>query len=86
MVSKTHILLAVGLGLLLIGVSAPAQDEQWLQYHSARELGLLGGGMQPQPLEISSEKPLGVGLPQFKVENPFFAKWPTPMAKNGTFG
>ena len=48
----------------------------------ARELGLLGG-VQPQALEISAEKPAGVELPQFKVENPFFAKWSTPMVKSG---
>jgi hypothetical protein len=61
---------------------APGREEQWLQYHCARGVGLLGGP-QSRPLEISSEKPSGVELPQFKTENPFFAKWSTPMVKNG---
>lgn len=78
-----HICLAVGIGLLVMTSQAPAQEEQWLQYHSAREPGLLGGGMQPQTLDLSTEKPSGVDLPQFKVESPFFAKWSTPMAKTG---
>ena len=80
---ETYILLSVGISLLVLKSTAAAQDEQWLQYHCARELGLLGGGMQPQMLDISTEKPSGVELPQFKVENPFFAKWSTPMVKSG---
>ncbi|HUV64565.1 MAG TPA: hypothetical protein VMW24_11750 [Sedimentisphaerales bacterium] len=83
MVSKTHIILAMAIGLLVTTSQTLAQDEQWLQYHSARELGLLGGGMQPQPLELNTEKPPGVELPQFKLETPFFARWSTPMVKSG---
>ena len=79
----THILLGVGIGLLVMTSEAPAQEEQWLQYHSAREVSLLGGGMQSQALELSTEKPLEIKLPQFKSESPFFAKWSTPMVKAG---
>jgi hypothetical protein len=81
MVRKSHILFVVGIGLLVLTPIA-AQEEQWLQYHSARELGLLVSA-QPQPLEISTEKPPGVELPQFKAENPLFAKWSTPMVTSG---
>jgi hypothetical protein len=80
---ETHILLSVGVSLLVLTSTAAAQEEHWLQYHSARELGLLGGGMQPQTLEISTEKPSEVDLPKFKAENHFFAKWSTPMVKSG---
>ena len=83
MVKKTRTLLTVGVSLLVLASTAGAQDEQWLQYHSARELGLLGGGMEPQTLDVSTERPSEVELPQFKVENPFFAKWATPMVKGG---
>ncbi len=82
MVRRMHILFVAGIGLLVLASTATAQEEQWLQYHSAREVGLLGGA-QSRPLEISTEKPSGVELPQFKTESPFFAKWSTPMVKDG---
>jgi hypothetical protein len=80
---QMYILLAVGMGLLVFASTAGAQDEQWLQYHCAREHSLTGGGMQIQTPELSTEKPSGVELPQFKAENPFFTKWSTPMVKTG---
>lgn len=76
---KTHILLIAGISLLAIVLQAPAQEEQWLQYHSAREIGLMGG-VQHQSLDLSTEKPSGVEL---KGENCLFAKWSTPMVKSG---
>jgi len=79
---QTHILLAVGIGLLAFTSSAAAQTQQWLQYHSARELSLMGG-VQYRAIELSTQKPSGVELPQLKVKEPFFVKWSTPMAKNG---
>ena len=83
MVRKMRILYVVGIGLLVLASAATAQEEQWLQYHSAREFGLLGGGMQPQMLDISTEKPSGVNVPQFKSARPLFAKWSSLMAKSG---
>lgn len=75
--------LAVGVSLLALTSQAFAQEEQWLQYHSSREIGQVAGSMYYQSLELGTEKPSGVELPQFKVENQFFAKWSTPMAKDG---
>jgi hypothetical protein len=83
MAQKTHIWLCVGVGLLVLTTQAQAQDEQWLQYHSARELRPITGGMNWQMLEPGAEKPSGVNLPQFEGRGQFFAKWPTPMVKSG---
>lgn len=82
MVCKDRIVLAVGIGLSVLASTVGAQDQQWLQYHCAREVGLLGGA-QSRSLEIGTEKPSGVELPQFKTEKPFFAKWSSPMVKGG---
>lgn len=79
---QTHILLAVGIGLLAFTSLAVAQEQQWLQYRSARELSMMGG-VKYQAYEPSTEKPLGVELPQFNVANPSFTKWSTPMVKAG---
>lgn len=83
MVKKRHILLGAGISLLVMTSWAVAQEEQWLQYHSARELSPIGDGMNSQPLDLSTEKPSGVELPQFKGQSQFFAKWSTPMVARG---
>jgi hypothetical protein len=69
--------------MALLTVIADAQDEQWLQYHSAREVRLVGFGSSVQYLEIMTDKPAGVEMPQLKSDEPVFAKWPTPMVQNG---
>ena len=74
---------AVIICIVLLTVIANAQDEQWLQYHSAREVRLVGFGSSMQNLDIVNEKPAGVEMPQFKSDKPIFAKWPTPMVQNG---
>jgi len=81
--SANHIRLVAGIYFILILSQAAAQQEQWLQYHSEREARLIGGGIGMHGLEVSSEKPSGVRLPQFKGKNQFFAKWSTPMVKSG---
>lgn len=83
MTKKTHIWFTVIISLVVLTVGAKAQDEQWLQYHSAREVRLVGFGSSSQNLEIITEKPAGVELPQFKSEDPVFAKWSSPMVQNG---
>jgi hypothetical protein len=83
MTEKRHILFAAGIVLLSLTLSARAQQEQWLRYHSAREVSVLGTASFSQSLELSSEKPAGMKLPQFKSDKPYFAKWPTPMVKEG---
>jgi len=80
---RIYIQLAVGIGLLILVSQVPAQQEQWLQYHSSREARQILGEMGSQTLELSTQQPAGVKLPQFKGESQLFAKWPTPMVKSG---
>ena len=80
---RIYIRLAVGIGLLILVSQVPAQQEQWLQYHSSREAGQILGKVGSQTMELSTEQPAGVKLPQFKGQNQLFAKWPTPMVKSG---
>ncbi len=80
---KTYILLTVGISLLVLTSPAGAQDEQWLQYHSEREAMQIVGDMTRSNLRLTSEKPQGVELPDFKCEEPFFANWSTPMVADG---
>jgi len=81
--NRIYIQLAVGIGLLILVSQVSAQQEQWLQYHSSREAGQILGEVGSQAMELSTEQPAGVKLPQFKGQNQLFAKWPTPMVKSG---
>jgi len=81
--NKIYIWLTVGISLLVLTSPTQAQDEQWLQYHSTREAHRIISDTGTSTLEITSEKPQGVELPQFKSTEPFFAKWSTPMLESG---
>jgi len=76
--NKAYIWLATGISLLVLASIAGAQ-EQWLQYHSSREAQQIVGYMGASMLKVTSEKPQGVELPDFKCNEPFFARWSTPM-------
>ena len=78
-----YILLTVGISLLLLTSPVPAQEEQWLQYHSEREADRIIGDMTRSNLRLTSEKPQSVELPDFKCEEPFFTSWSTPMVESG---
>ena len=80
---RIYIQLAVGIGLLILVSQIPAQQEQWLQYHSSREAGQILGEVGLQMIKLSTEQPAGVKLPQFKGKSQLFAEWPTPMVKSG---
>ena len=82
MVKRNHILLTIGISLLVLATSAWAQDEQWLQYHSEREAYRIIGGRSSRQT-VTSNKPEGVKLPEFKTRQQFFIDWPTPMVKSG---
>ncbi|MFB0554482.1 MAG: hypothetical protein ACETWQ_14350 [Phycisphaerae bacterium] len=83
MENKIYIWLIVGTSLLILTSPARAQDEQWLQYRSEREAWRIVGDMEPSNPKVVSEKPQGIELPDFKCNDPFFARWPTPMVDSG---
>lgn len=80
---KIYISLIAGLSLFFLMSPIKAQDEQWLQYHSEREARQIIGDMGWAEPQLTSETPQGVELPQFNGTQPLFAKWSTPMVKNG---
>ena len=80
---RTYTQLAVGIGFLILVSQVPAQQEQWLQYHCSREAGQIIGGAGSHMIELRTQQPTGVKLPQFKGKSQFFAKWHTPMVKDG---
>jgi hypothetical protein len=81
MIQVKHSFLIIGISLLVFTLSSPAQ-EQWLQYHSASEVSIVGG-VSTRALELSDETPSGMNLPQLKADKPYFAKWLTPMVEAG---
>jgi len=75
-------LLAVGISMLVLTLTAGAQDEQWLQYHTEREAQRIIGGMSSSRT-VTPDKPQDVKLPEFKTNQQFFIDWATPMVKSG---
>ena len=64
---RIYIQLAVGIGLLIPVSQACAQQEQWLQYHCSREAGQISGQVGFHSIELSTQQPSDVKLPQFKL-------------------
>ena len=83
MENKIYIQIVVGISLLILTSAARAQDEQWLQYHTSRQAWRIVGDMGASNPKVVSEKPQGVELPDFKCNDPFFARWSSPMAASG---
>jgi hypothetical protein len=83
MATRTSLLSAIGISLIVTASAAFAQDEQWLQYHSQRQAYQTIGDMGTSLLEPSTAKPKGVELPEFKNESPMFFQWSSPMAEGG---
>ncbi|MHC4620910.1 MAG: hypothetical protein ACYTEQ_24450 [Planctomycetota bacterium] len=81
--NRTRVCSGVVILVLLSASLGAGQEEQWLGYRWAREAERILGDIRSQNLELSTDKPAGVELPKFKCEKPFFAKWSSPMAKNG---
>lgn len=81
--NKINICLAIGISLIVLTSPAKAQEQQWLQYHSARQAQRIVSDMGTSTLEVKSEKPTNVQFPDFICDDPFFAFWPTPMAAGG---
>jgi len=80
---KAYILLATGISLFVLASVTAAQEEQWLQYHSSREAQQIVGYTGVSTPKVMSEKPQGIELPDFKCDEPFFARWPTAMVPSG---
>ena len=80
MIKRTYLCFII---MSLLIADARAQDEQWLQYHSAREVSLVGFSPNYKYLEIITDKPAGVELPQFRSGDTIFNKWSTPMVESG---
>lgn len=80
MIKRTYLCFII---ISLLIADARAQDEQWLQYHSAREVQLVGFSPNYKYLEIITDKPAGVELPQFRSGGTIFNKWSTPMVESG---
>jgi len=81
--SRTYILVAAGISLLVLTSLTRAQDEQWLQYHSEREAHRIVRDMGRSLLLVLSNKPQGVEVSQLKTQKQFFAQWPTYMVESG---
>ncbi len=69
--------------LILIGCSVEAQEKQSLNYQTSSQPHALVGMLSPKALEVTSERPEGIELTDFKLENPLFARWHSPVAPNG---
>ncbi len=83
MAKKTYTRLVAGFLLFISIGSVYAQNEQWLQYHCARELNMVGFSSSMKLLETSEKIPSDVSLPKFTGEKQLFAKWITPMVDKG---
>jgi hypothetical protein len=80
---RTYIRLAVAISLFVLTSMGAAEQEQWLQYRSAREASQIVGGMHMKALKLRTEKPRRVKLPKFKGQNQLFVRWLTPMIEKG---
>jgi hypothetical protein len=72
--------------LLLFAFCLPfayAQEEQWLQYRHSREAQEIVRQFGSQTPELVKSRPDGVNLPELTDKGPIFAKWSTPMVKQG---
>ena len=64
---KAYIWLVAGISLFVLASITGAQEEQWLQYHSSREAQQIVGDIRVMTIpKVTSEKPQGVELPDFK--------------------
>ena len=70
--------------MLFFGTTfAWGQQVQWLKYHSDREAYSIASFTGYQSLTINEEKPKDIELPEFMDEKPLFARWFSPLAKDG---
>ena len=82
---KKLILLWFGGLILLVSAKSPgaAPELQWLRYHTASEARMMGHHTGWKHLELSSQKPKSVAMPEFKTRETLFTQWTTPMVERG---
>lgn len=69
--------------LLAATFVASAQEPQWLQYRVSREPERhVGGSLGHVQLTPTTRAPGRVALPELEQDDPLFAPWKTPMAKD----
>ncbi|MBE0536519.1 MAG: hypothetical protein IH624_12710 [Phycisphaerae bacterium] len=75
--------LTVFIAAVILVSAVGAQEEQWLNYRSAREGAEMPGDVRLVEVALSEEAPKGIELPRFENEGPLFGAWATPMVENG---
>jgi len=83
MTKKMRIWITGSFWLFILTSLAVGQQEQWLQYTVANEAWQILGDMGAATPQFSSQKPEGIELPEFKCDEPLFARWNTPMVEGG---
>jgi hypothetical protein len=63
--------------------NVPPQNIRSLSYRTGSEAAGLMRDLTSQPLELTTEAPIGVDLPKFTSAQPLFAQWITPMTPQG---
>ena len=80
--SKKAILMQT-LVVLIVSIStfAQSQEKQLLQYCKSTEIHKLMGAFGCKSLEVTSEQPEGLNLPELENKHPLFAKWTSPLVE-----
>lgn len=70
--------------VILVSFPLRGQEKQSLDYHTSTDPHPLAAGLASKTLDLTSEPPSGLELPDFKSEGPLFSKWLSPTAPNGS--
>jgi len=82
MANRVRIVSAI-LAAAFLSSAASAAEEQWLRYRTSAEPYRYDIAVKPQILEVLAEAPQGLKAPESAGFDARFARWKTPMAKNG---
>ena len=80
---KTYTFLLVGLIVLFVTVAAYSSEPQWLRYYSAREIRQVLGNVGSQSIDLTTDRPADLRLPDSPMIAPLYGAWLTPMVKGG---
>jgi len=83
MQKKINPLLVTTVVLFALVFTTRASERQWLRYYSGRETRQILGNIGSQQINLSTDRPAGIELPELTTNNPLFGKWQTPMIKSG---